>query len=167
MLTTHIVVNTQSASRGRMSVRTRIKQTKYETLGLEAVLAIQVTAAYYEQQVSEVFERHGVTIDQYNVLRILRGVYPNGHPRYEISDRLVRRAPDVTRLLDRLEREGLVERVRDDNDRRLCITRITKAGLTLLDEIEPERLTLQNEVTARVSDADLRDVVRICNQLVP
>ena len=150
-----------------MSVRTRIKQAKYESLGLEAVLAIQVTAAYYEQLMSELLGRYGITIEQYNVLRILRGVHPNGHPRYEISERLIRRAPDVTRLLDRLEREGLIERVRDDNDRRLSITRITKTGLTLLDEIEPERLTQQNEVTTRVSDADLRHLVRICNQLVP
>src|SRR3712207_351285 len=121
-----------------MSVQSRIKQKSYQSLAHQALLGVQVAAAYWEQRVGELFARHGVTRDQYNVLRILRGAHPDGHPRYEITNRLIRRAPDVTRLLDRLERQGLVERVRTREDRRLSITRITDAGMAVLDAIEPE-----------------------------
>src|SRR5215204_2537155 len=62
------------------------------------------------QRMNDVCRKHGVTHDQYNILRILRGVHPTGHPRCEITKRLISRAPDVTRLLDRLVRQGLVER---------------------------------------------------------
>ena len=151
-----------------MSVNQRIKQTKgYQSLAHSAIIALQVAGAYWEQRLTELFERHGITYDQYNVLRILRGVHPDGHPRYEIADRLIRRSPDVTRMLDRLERQGLVRRVRSKEDRRLSITCITKAGLDLLDEIEPERIAVQNEAAARVTEADLRDLARIADALVP
>jgi DNA-binding MarR family transcriptional regulator len=151
-----------------MSVSRRIKQSKaFESLANEAIIGLQVAAAYWEQRLGEVFARHGVTSDQYNVLRILRGVHPDGHPRYEIADRLIHRAPDVTRLLDRLERQGLVKRVRSNEDRRLSITCITDAGLRLLDEIDPDRLAVQNEIADRLSESDLRELSRIADALVP
>ena len=150
-----------------MSVRSRIKQQRFQSVAHEALLGVQVAAAYWEQRVGELFARHGVTLDQYNVLRILRGAHPGGHPRYEITDRLIRRAPDVTRLLDRLERQGLVERARSTEDRRLSITRITPAGLAVLDAIEPGRLEIQNEVAARLSEAELGELARLTNAIVP
>ena len=151
-----------------MSVSQRIKQTKgYQSLAHEALIAVQVAAAYWEQRMEEVFGRHGLTLEQYNVLRILRGVHPDGHPRYEIADRLIRRAPDVTRLLDRLERQGFVRRVRSKEDRRLSITCITDKGLAALDAIEPERVLAQNEVAGQLNESDLRELCRITNALVP
>ena len=150
-----------------MSVRSRIKQSRFQSVAHEAMIGVQVAAAYWEQRVGDLFARYGVTLDQYNVLRILRGAHPDGHPRYEIIDRLIRRAPDVTRLLDRLERQGLVERVRSREDRRLSITRITEKGIALLDAIEPERRAIQDEVAGRLPEADLRELARLTNALVP
>ena len=151
-----------------MSVSRRIKQSKaFESLANQAIIGLQVAAAHWEQRLGEVFARHGLTSDQYNVLRILRGVHPDGHPRYEIADRLIHRAPDVTRLLDRLERQGLVKRVRSNEDRRLSITCITDAGLRLLEEIEPDRVAVQNEIADRLSEADLRELSRLADALVP
>jgi DNA-binding MarR family transcriptional regulator len=72
---------------------------------------------------------------QYNVLRILRGA-PEGLPCGEIGNRMITRDPDITRLLDRLEKRGLVSRCREAKDRRMVLTRITDAGLELLARLD-------------------------------
>ncbi len=74
---------------------------------------------------------------QYNVLRILRGAEPTGRTCGEIGERMIAREPDVTRLLERMEKASLIRRTRDSQDRRVVVTRITASGLKLLDEIEP------------------------------
>src|ERR1700745_1627607 len=72
---------------------------------------------------------------QYNVLRILRGA-PEGLPCGEIGQRMITRDPDVTRLLDRLEKRGLIARWRDSKDRRIVLARITPEGLQMLDRLD-------------------------------
>jgi DNA-binding MarR family transcriptional regulator len=79
--------------------------------------------------------RHDLTPQQYNALRLLRGVSPGKVPTPELAGRLVSRAPDVTRLLDKLERRGLVARERPADNRRVVRVGITPAGLALLDEL--------------------------------
>jgi DNA-binding MarR family transcriptional regulator len=79
----------------------------------------------------------GISPPQYNVLRILRGAGTAGLPCGEIAARMVTRDPDVTRLLDRLEQRGLITRGRGTEDRRVVSTRITDAGLALLDSLDP------------------------------
>jgi DNA-binding MarR family transcriptional regulator len=76
-----------------------------------------------------------ISANQYNVLRILRGA-PEGLPCGEIANRMITRDPDVTRLLDRLEKRGLVLRSRESKDRRLVLTRITPSGLELLARLD-------------------------------
>ena len=98
----------------------------------------------------------GITQAQYNVLRILRGAHPAGYPRGEISARMVDRAPDVTRLIDRLESAGLVERVKAANDRRLSVTRITRAGLSLLAKLDAPIRAINRDLGRRASGKDLR-----------
>ncbi len=78
----------------------------------------------------------GLSFAQYNVLRILRGSEPDGLTCGAISERMVNRDPDITRLLDRLEARRLVARSRDKDDRRVIVTRITGSGLKLLDELD-------------------------------
>lgn len=109
---------------------------------------------------------HGITHTQYNVLRILRGVHPEGHPRCEVIDRLITRAPDVTRLLDRLERQGLVERGWSKENRRLSIAKITKKGLALLDKVDPDIDAVQRETVAKLSAPDQRSLARLCDRIV-
>lgn len=81
---------------------------------------------------------------QYNVLRILRGA-PEGLACGEIADRMITRDPDVTRLLDRLEKRGLIARSRESKDRRMVLTRITPEGLTALAELDPPIQDLHRE----------------------
>jgi DNA-binding MarR family transcriptional regulator len=150
-----------------MPIRERLQQRRFHSLADEAVVSLMVAAEHLDQAVAPIWERHGITADQYNVLRILRGVYPGGHPRNEVARRMIHRAPDVTRMLDRLVRGGLVARVRNAHDRRESIATITKKGLALLDRIDPEVLAVQKAVTTALTESKLRQLVRLCDALVP
>ena len=130
------------------------------------MVAVMRLAGVVQQRVGEVCEGYGITHDQYNVLRILRGAHPDGHPRFEVAARLISRAPDVTRLLDRLERQGLVERVRGEQDRRMTVSRITDEGLQLLDVVDPEVDAVHAKLALSLSrDAQL-ELARLCEALL-
>jgi DNA-binding MarR family transcriptional regulator len=150
-----------------MAIRERIQQRRFHSLAAEAVISLLVAADHLDQTVAPVWVQHGITADQYNVLRILRGVHPDGHPRNEVARRMIRRAPDVTRMLDRLVRQGLVRRRRNPADRRESIATITDAGLALLARIDPEIHALQTTLTRVLSERELRELVRLCDALVP
>jgi DNA-binding MarR family transcriptional regulator len=150
-----------------MPIRERLQQRRFHSVADEAVVSLMVAADHVDQAVAPVWERHGITADQYNVLRILRGVYPGGHPRNEVARRMIHRSPDVTRMLDRLARRGLVARLRNAEDRRESVATITKAGLALLNRIDPEVLVVQKAITAALSEPKLRQLVRLCDALVP
>jgi DNA-binding MarR family transcriptional regulator len=85
----------------------------------------------------ELFGRFGLTAQQYNALRLLRAAHPGKVPTLSLATRLVSRAPDITRLLDKLHDRGLVERERPAGNRRVVMVGITPAGLALLDELAP------------------------------
>ena len=150
-----------------MPIRQRLQQRRFHSVADEAVVSLMVVADHVDRAVAPIWERHGITADQYNVLRILRGVYPGGHPRNEVARRMIHRAPDVTRMLDRLARRGLVARLRNADDRRESVATITKAGLALLERIDPEVLTVQKAITAALTEPKLRQLVRLCDALVP
>ena len=150
-----------------MPVRERVEQRRFPSVAAEALVSLVAAAEHFTQAGDALCARHGITGDQMNVLRILRGAHPQGHPRYEVGRRLLRRSPDVTRLLDRLERHGLVERARSGDDARLSVARITKAGLKLLATIDPELNELMQSVTRPLSQAQLRQLARLCDALVP
>lgn len=167
VLATRIIAGTTLPRPIAMPVRSRVQQRRFEDAAQEAVVSLLVAAAHVTQQLEAVYAQRGITGDQYNVLRILRGAHPHGHPRFEIARRLIRRAPDVTRLLDRLARQGLVERAWDPDNRRHSIARITPRGLALLDSLDPEVRRVQREATAKLSASDLRTLARACDRLIP
>ena len=132
----------------------------------QAMVNLLIVAGRVQQALSDVCAEHGITHDQYNVLRILRGVYPDGHPRYEVAERLISRAPDVTRLLDRLERQGLVERVRSPEDRRLSLSRITADGLAVLETLDPMVAGVHEQVAGPLSVEERRELARLCSAML-
>ena len=118
-------------------LRREIKQKRpFRSVQEEVILAVTRTADAIAMRPTEVLREGGVSPSQYNVLRILRGAGEEGLPCGEISERMVRRDPDLTRLLDRLEKSGLVGRERDTKDRRVVRASITKEGLALLDSLD-------------------------------
>ncbi len=117
-----------------------LKQTKpFASREEEVVLALQHTAARVIEPWARVLKsRFQLTLSQYNVLRILRGARPTRLACREISDRMVARDPDITRLVDRLADRGLVDRVRERNDRRVVEVGITEAGLAVLQQLDDD-----------------------------
>jgi DNA-binding MarR family transcriptional regulator len=107
-----------------------LQQTKpFPTLEEEVHVQILYTAQIFAWVVTEALKPAGLSQSQFNVLRILRGARPGALPAGKIAERMVNRDPDLTRLLDRLEAAGLVEKSRDSVDRRVVNVRITNAGL--------------------------------------
>ena len=118
-------------------LRDELKQTRpFTSLAQEALVSILRTAALVQRQVSQVVEGSGVTIQQYNVLRILRGAGTDGLPTLAIRDRMIEEAAGITRLLDKLEAAGHVVRERSTPDRRQVVCRITPTGLKLLAALD-------------------------------
>jgi DNA-binding MarR family transcriptional regulator len=146
------------------ALRKRLLQADFKSSVQEALLNLLVTADFIRGRMETACAAFGITASQYNVLRILRG-HPPGHSRCEIARRMLERAPDVTRLVDRLERQGLVERDRDAQDRRLSITRITASGRELLERMEPAIEETNRFFAERVSPGDRGELSRICEGL--
>lgn len=114
-----------------------LKQTKpFVSREEEVYLNIQRTAEMLWSGVNEMFRQVDLTPTQYNVLRILRGAGGQGVSCSEVSERLVTKDSDITRLLDRLESRGLISRGREARDRRVITTRITDEGLRLLAALD-------------------------------
>ena len=104
------------------------------------------------------FKAHGLSAPQYNVLRILRGAVGTDLSCHEVGARMLKRVPDVTRLLDRLETRGLLTRWRCAEDRRVVRTRITAAGLQLLAAIDPP---LRDRIGREFAAFDAADLQRL------
>jgi len=99
-------------------------------------VALLETADTLAQEAEQFLKSAGLTGAQYNVLRILRGAEPQGLPCRGIGDRMISHDPDMTRLLDRMEKRGLITRVRQTDDRRVIKTRITPPALSLLKTLD-------------------------------
>lgn len=139
--------------------------SRFEGPGHEALLNLLLASAHLRERLERIFSGYEITPGQYNVLRILAGAHPSGYPRGEISRRLIERAPDVTRLIDRLEERGLVERARSPEDGRLSITRLTADGLALLEKMNPLVSSVHDDVEARLGVLDAEVLSRICERL--
>jgi len=97
---------------------------------------------------------------QYNVLRILRGS-PQGLPCGEIAGRMITRDPDITRLLDRMEKRGLISRARDSRDRRMVLARITPQGLKLVDGLDEPVQTMHRKLLGHMGKGRLRALAEL------
>ncbi|PEN14106.1 MarR family transcriptional regulator [Longibacter salinarum] len=126
------------------------------------MLNLFVAAARSRREMETVCQNHDLQFSHYNVLRILRGVHPDGHARCDIIERMIDPSPDVTRLMDKLVERDLVSRSRSEEDRRMMIHTITPKGLDLLERMHPDVQDVQNWFDERVSDRDLRHLSRIC-----
>lgn len=139
-----------------------IRQRKpFESLEEEAFLSLQRSAALLLRAVARELETHDLTPAQYNALRILRGAGPEALTCGEIGERLVSPGPDVTRLLDRLEKQGLVQRLRDEQDRRIVRARITDRGNALVEELDGPVDRVLRDLLGPLGEGDLRRLVEL------
>jgi DNA-binding MarR family transcriptional regulator len=121
----------------RSSLQTEIRQNKpFPSPAQEAILALFRTSDLLERRLAQLVEPRGISLQQYNVLRILRGAGREGTPTLDIADRMIQKAPGITRLLDKLAAKRLVRRERCSEDRRQVLCWITDAGLRMLADLE-------------------------------
>lgn len=119
------------------------------------------TADVLRRYFSALFEPYGVTAQQYNVLRILRGAGPDGLQTMEIAGRMIEETPGITGLIDRLEQKGLIERERCDKDRRCVYCSISARGLKLVTELDEPVSDADETVMALLSDRQAKELSRL------
>src|ERR1700676_649260 len=127
----------------------------------EANLSLLRTADALQTQVESQLKKFGLTGTQYNALRILRGAGPEGLPCREIGERMITRDPDVTRLLDRLENRGFVQRMRPRHDRRVIYGKSTPAELKLLREMDGPLEKFGREMLRHVGQEKLKQLIEL------
>lgn len=115
---------------------TKSLRRKFDSNEQEAYLAIWRTYDRLKAIEEEFFTQWNITAQQYNLLRLLRNTHPKPIPTLSVFNRLVSRAPDVTRMLDRLEKLGLINRSRTDEDRRTVLIKLTPQAMDLLNQID-------------------------------
>lgn len=143
----------------RSTLQQELKKRKpFELPEEEAFLNLWRTFDGLRGEFESLFRSRGLSDSQYNVLRILRGVGSEGLPCSEIAQRMVSRDPDITRLVDRLEKAGLVARARVSHDRRVILVRITSAGLALVGELDDPIRKLHRRQLGHLSAAELAEL---------
>jgi len=142
-----------------------IRQKKpFRSARQEAVLGLLKTVDLLRRREAEVMEPFGVTDQQYNVLRILRGAGRDGLPTLDIAHRMIERAPGITRLIDRLERKGFVVRRRCDVDRRQVYCVLAPAGSRLLARMDAP-VAKMDALLSPLSNADVSTLIRLLDAL--
>jgi DNA-binding MarR family transcriptional regulator len=142
------------------TIRDEIRQTKpFASAADEAVVTLLGTADRVRTMLSAVTGAHDVTLQQYNVLRILRGAGPEGLPTLDIAARMIEHSPGITRLLDRLEARGLVRRVRCPQDRRQVLGHATEKARRLLAAVDGPVAEAGRELLAPLDAARTAELI--------
>jgi len=147
------------------SILREIKQTRpFASPGEEATVALVRTADVVRRLLGVTLDPHGITPQQYNVLRILRGAGEKGLPTLEIAERMIEQTPGITRLIDRLEAKKLVSRERCATDRRQVFCRISAAGLALLARLDEPVRAASDEALRNLSKKDVAQLVELLDR---
>lgn len=134
---------------------------RFDSPQQEAYLALWRTYDRLRAIEDECFAAFDLTAQQYNLLRLLRAAHPDSLPATGLTERLVSRAPDVTRMLDKLVQAGLVTRTRSETDRRGVNVAITEAGVRLLQEIAGPLTECHRRQLGHLSEADLQTLIAL------
>jgi DNA-binding MarR family transcriptional regulator len=148
------------------SLKYEIQQnTPFHSLRHEAVLGLLKTTDLVRRVISEVVEPAGISMQQYNVLRILRSAGAEPLPTLEIRSRMIEQTPGITRLLDKLETGGWVTRNRNKGDRRQILCGITAKGKKVIDDIDSPMKAVYDQLLGHVPDHEVTVLVRAMNKL--
>jgi DNA-binding MarR family transcriptional regulator len=148
------------------SIRDEIRQTRpFTSAAEEAVVTLVGTADRVRSSLSEVVSAHGITLQQYNVLRILRGAGASGLPTLEIAARMIEKSPGITRLLERLEARRLVRRVRCAEDRRQVLCHATAAAVRLVDRLDAPMAESARRILAPLDETRTSGLVEMLDEI--
>lgn len=147
-------------------LKDEIRQDKpFRSLSIEAVLGLWRTSDMLHRHIGRAVEPSGLTLSQYNVLRILRGAGDAGLPTLEIANRMVEHAPGITRLIDRLTVKGFVTRSRRSDDRRVVRCVITGTGQRLLKELDDDVNAADDSALAMLEAAEQRNLIELLERI--
>jgi MarR family transcriptional regulator, 2-MHQ and catechol-resistance regulon repressor len=140
------------------------KKHRFESPEQEATLSVLRTSDRLQICLARLLREHGLTLSQYNVLRILRG---EGQPLpiLEIASRTVAVVPGITGLIDRLEQAGLVRRVRCEEDRRVIYVALTDHATRILAALDEPLLALHEKLLGHLSQAELKELIRLLEKV--
>ena len=138
----------------------QIQQKKpFHSLNSETAVGLLITSDLLHRKFSAIIEQGGVTFQQFNVLRILRGTGAEGLPTREIAARLVEKSPGITRFIDQLESRELLERRRSTSDRRKVFCTITQSGLELLGKLDQPVDKWDDESLSVLNERELKQLI--------
>jgi DNA-binding MarR family transcriptional regulator len=147
------------------ALKRRLKQAKFANPQQEATLSLFVAASHLRSRFDRMMAGFGISHEQYNILRILKGVHPGGHACGEIAERMLDRSPDITRRIDGLVKMGLVERNRSEEDRRVVMTQISTGGIELLDRVSRRLQETEGKIESKLSQEEWHELARLCERL--
>jgi len=147
-----------------MSESGSLPTPRFDSLEQEAYLNLWRTYDRLRALEDELFSRYGITAQQYNALRLLREVLPTGLPTLALAKKLISRAPDITRLLNKLVERNLIERERKVSNRRVVEVRITPSGVRLLKELDPLVADTNARQLGHLSQSELRSLIEALRQ---
>lgn len=148
-----------------MKLSELLQQDAFASAAEKAFLNVVATSNWITREVSELMGQYGLTIAQYNVLRILRGSHPEALTCGEIRDRLLDRTPDVTRLLDRLEESDLLTRSRYEKDRRVMKVNITEKGLALVNRMDDDVTAIVERLNRHLSEDEREELSELLTKM--
>jgi DNA-binding MarR family transcriptional regulator len=147
---------------GRSGVRGEIRQGKpFRSRRQEGAIALLRTASVVRRAIGRVIEPHGLSLAQYNALRIVRGAGAEGVATLAIRERMIEEGTTITRLLDKLEEAKLILRERSATDRRQVVCRVTEAGRKLLDKLDPQVDRADEQTMAALSTRQLDTLITL------
>lgn len=152
---------TKGVARAIKQTRTFVNPEQHVVLGLRVLAARLV-----EPWEKFLKETAGLTASQYNALRILRGSHPTRLTCSEISERMIARDPDVTRLVDRMSANGLVDRARGEHDRRVVHVGITPKGIALVEQLDPHVARMPGAMVGHLGQAKLKQLARLLDEVL-
>src|SRR4051794_24208875 len=144
-----------------MAITTRRLPRRFDSLQQEAYLNLWRTYDRLRMLEDDLFLRHDLTAQQYNALRLLRAEHPAALPTLVLAGKLVSHAPDITRLVDRLEQRGLVARRRLTDNRRVVHVGITDAGLALLKQLDQPVRDCHQKQLGHLSHSQLQSLIEL------
>lgn len=148
------------------TVRASIQQNKpFRSDAQEALLTLLMTTEKLHWPYEELFAEHDLTAQQFNVLRILRGAGKEGLPTLDVAARMVQRTPGITRLIDRLEKKGLVTRERAPEDRRQVWCYLSREGASLLRRLDAPVADLDERSLHPLGGEEVRRLIRLLDKV--
>lgn len=147
-----------------MKLEKEIKQKSFNSEYQKLIVNILYTFFWMKERNSKILKPYGITLQQYNVLRILRGQHPNGITTSDIRSRMLDKMSDTSRLVDRLTTNGLVEKKVNPEDRRLVVVKISDKGLSVLEKIMLEQGTIDN-LAEKLEESEVKFMNELLDKL--